>query len=155
MNKRREHNAYISIYNNKENDILNMLYMYTEGIENNRERIKELFDTDSDILLFLIKKLLGGKKMCELIYGWYLDAEDEAVKHVLKYYDDTLVRYSDRNVKSDCFVGVLLGMADDEGADSIELKEINDVVESNKNFYDDMQNKIKDIPKMWLYDVVY
>lgn len=61
MNKRREYNAYVSIFKNKENDILNMLYMYTEGIENNRERIKELFDTDSDILLFLIKKLLGGK----------------------------------------------------------------------------------------------
>lgn len=61
MNKRREYNAYIDIIKDKENDILNILYMYTEGIEDNRERIKELFYTDSDILLFLIKKLLGGK----------------------------------------------------------------------------------------------
>lgn len=41
--------------------ILNILYMYTEGIENNRARIKELFYTDSDVLLFLIKKILGGR----------------------------------------------------------------------------------------------
>lgn len=93
--------------------------------------------------------------MCELIYGWYLDAEDEAVKHVLKYYDEDLVRYSDLNTKSDCFVGVLLGMSDDEGADGIELSKIDDVVENNKNFYDDIQNKIKEIPKLWLYNVVY
>ena len=93
--------------------------------------------------------------MSELIYGWYLDAEDEVVKHVLKYYDEDLVRYSDRNVKGECFVGALLGMSDDEGADGIELSKINDIIERNREFFNDMQNKIKDNPKLWLFNVIY
>lgn len=93
--------------------------------------------------------------MSELIYGWYLDIEDEAVKHVLKYYDKDLVRYSDLNEKSDCFVGILLGMSDDEGADGIELSKIDEAIKSNKDFFNDMQTKVKDKPKLWLFSVVY